>query len=150
MLTLSRRYREHSLQPPSLELTGDYTAQINEDVGYKQGCCTKKLQRQETLSVYLYPDATGGFPPSPHPERQALWTAFPRQRWIAPFISSQSVQKSMHTLKNVTAPLPTHYVSKDSAFTTAASTGKCINTRYALYCKFTWAIKYKLGRKSKH
>lgn len=31
MLTLSRRYREHSLQPLSLEMTGDYTAQINED-----------------------------------------------------------------------------------------------------------------------
>lgn len=56
-----------------------------------------------------------------------------------------NVQKSMQALKNVTAPPLTHYVSKDSVFTTDVSAGKCINARHALYCKFTWAMKYKLA-----
>lgn len=58
--------------------------------------------------------------------------------------SVRTVFKSQCTLWNVAASPLTHYISEDSAFTTAVSTGKCINTRHALYCKFTWAIKYKL------
>lgn len=59
----SQRYGEHNLQPPSLELR-DYTKQISEDVWYKWGCCSKRLQQQETLSASLYPATRGGFFPS--------------------------------------------------------------------------------------
>lgn len=85
----------------------NYTEQINYDVGYKWGCCTKRLQQQETLSVSLCPATRGGFSPSPHPGRWVPWTAFSWQWWIAAFIRSHSVQKSMHAFKNV-APLCQH------------------------------------------
>lgn len=122
----------------------DYTEQISEDVGFKWGCCTKRLQQQETFSVSFYPATRGGFSPSPHPERWVPWTAFPWQWWIAAFIRSHSVQKSMHALKNV-APLCRHIVFPRTVFITAALTAKGTNTRCALYCKFAWAIKCKLS-----
>lgn len=66
-------------------------------------------QQQETLSASLYPATRGGFSPSPHRGRWVPWTAFPWQWWIAPFIRSHSVQKSMQALKNV-SPLCRHIV----------------------------------------
>lgn len=145
MLTSSRRYREHSLQLPSLELTGDSTAQINEDVMYK-----RLLYQENSVAgnafCMPFPCATGGSL-HPSPGKMVALNHLPSTVMNSSThqftqCSKVSARFEKHCIGNM-APL-THHVSKDTAFTTAASAGKCVNMRHVLHCKYTWAIRYKL------